>query len=116
MLCGPNLMADDTDLATEFAVAERDLIQALEDMLVILGRGHWSPHFLACRSKLLAASTWNAKSSAASAIRSVYGGMGSFNDWYVDGDCERGDFDDIRTRLYDLSLIYQDSRYASLRG
>jgi len=107
-------MVDDADLRAEFATAERDLVQALDDLLTILGRGHWSPHFRNCRSRLLSASTRDAKSSAAADIRSVYGGMGSFNDWYVDGECERGDFDDIRTRLYDLSLIYQDARYKQL--
>ena len=107
-------MVDDTHIRVEFANAERELVQALDDILTILGRGHWSPHFRNCRSKLLAASTRDAKSSAAADIRSVYGGMGSFNDWYVDGECERGDLDDIRTRLYDLSHIYQDARYAQL--
>ena len=107
-------MLDDTHIRVEFADAERELVQALDVILTILGRGHWSPHFRNCRSKLLAASTRDAKSSAAADIRSVYGGMGSFNDWYVDGECERGDFDDIRTRLYDLSHIYQDARYAQL--
>ena len=108
-------MADDTDIRAEFGAAERDLMQALDDILTLLGRGKWASHFRDCRTKLTSASTWDAKSSAASGIRAVYGGMGSFNDWYVDGECERGDFDDIRTRLYDLSRIYQDARYTRLR-
>lgn len=73
-------MADETKIEAEFAAAEHDLMQALEDMLTLLGRGKWSSHFRDCRAKLIAASTWDTKSSAASAIRAVYGGMGSFND------------------------------------
>ena len=89
------------------ADAESQLIGKLEQMLTLLGNGHWSNHFREVRQELTDAETWEQKHAAASRIRSVYGGMGSFNDWYVDGDVDGIDFDDLRTQLYELSRTYE---------
>lgn len=95
------------------AHAESQLIRKLDQMLRLLGNGHWSDHFRAVRQELTAAETWEQKHAAASRIRSVYGGMASFNDWYVDGDVDGIDFDDLRTQLYELSRTYERPEVAS---
>lgn len=89
------------------ADAESQLIGKLDQMLELLGNGHWSDHFRAVREELLDAKSWKQKHAAASRIRSVYGGMGSFNDWYIDGEVDGIDFDDLRTELYELSRTYE---------
>jgi hypothetical protein len=105
-----------TDESTRVALADAEqlLLRSLDCMINLLGNGHWSDHFQRCRSDLLSAKTWETKNAAASRIRSVYGGMGSFNDWYVDGTTENGDFDDLRTKLYDLSRTYENPKFAKL--
>ncbi len=89
------------------AVAESQLLRKLDQMLTLLGNGHWSEHFRAVRKELTGAKTWEQKHAAASRIRSVYGGMGSFNDWFVDGNIDGVDFDELRTQLYELSRTHE---------
>ncbi|QDV61119.1 DUF6966 domain-containing protein [Crateriforma conspicua] len=97
----------DDDNQRIIADADSQLIGKLDQILTLLGNGHWSKHFQTVRQELTGAETWEQKHTAASRIRSVYGGMGSFNDWYVDGDVDGVDFDDLRTQLYELSRTYE---------
>ena len=96
----------DNDQQRMIAEAESLLLNRLNQMLQLLGHSHWSEHFRDVRAKWLRARTWEQKHAAASHIRSVYGGMGSFNDWYLEGD-DGLDFDALRSELYELSRMYE---------
>lgn len=97
----------DDDNRRIVADAESQLFGKLDQMLKLLGDGHWADNFRAVRGELIDAQSWEQKHAPVSRIRSVYGGMGSFNNWYVDGDVDGIDFDDLRTQLYELSRIYE---------
>ncbi|PQO45775.1 DUF6966 domain-containing protein [Blastopirellula marina] len=97
----------DDDRQRIVAEAESKLFEKLSQMLEVLGDGNWSEHFRKVREELTNAKTWAQKNAAAARIRLVYGGMGSFNDWHVDGNVDGMDFDDLRTELYELSWTYE---------
>lgn len=97
----------DTHQQRMIAEAESLLLNRLNQMLQLLGNSHWSEHFRDVRAQWLRAHTWDQKNAAASRIRSVYGGMGSFNDWYLERDVDGIDFDTLKSELYELSRMYE---------
>ena len=66
----------------------KDLIDALDDLITVLELDpscHWVKHFKTARSRgnsILGALSQDSLNSYSASVTSVYGGMGSFNDYY----------------------------------
>lgn len=66
----------------------KDLIETLDDLIAVLELDpscHWVKHFRTARSRgnsILGAVSQDSLNSYSASVTSVYGGMGSFNDYY----------------------------------
>ncbi|MCU0494005.1 MAG: hypothetical protein MUD01_20645 [Chloroflexaceae bacterium] len=77
------------------------LIAMLDEAAAILNRSDWAAWALMLQRN--AAGLRRGERESLSTLMRAYGGMGSFNDFFVEG-AEGQRFDELRSAIYDLAL------------
>lgn len=117
------------DVQREFTAKEEELLQSLDELVRLLtryGERGWARHFENAAQDLRAAiasgATPEEKAALGHNLRSVFGGMGSFNDLVIHPanghKIAEADLSPVNeriyslgNRIYELSYIFQEVRY-----